>query len=69
MKTPATVVEALSLGPYVLIDTEKMHLFATTLEEIDPFIADKPEVITPLHDKHDYQRLRQHTLSAALRTF
>jgi hypothetical protein len=41
---------ALGIGPYMLIDTERMHLFAATLEEIDAFLADKPEVVTSLHD-------------------
>ena len=40
----------LGIGPCMLIDRERVHLFAATFAEIRDYLADKPEVATPLHD-------------------
>lgn len=42
--------KALGIGPCMLIDRERVHLFAATFAEIRAYLTDKPEVATPLHD-------------------
>ena len=41
---------ALGIGRLMLIDSERVHVFAATLVEINAYLADKPEVATLLHD-------------------
>ena len=39
-----------NIGAYMLIDHERVHLFAATRQEILDYLADKPEIDGPLHD-------------------
>jgi hypothetical protein len=42
--------ETLGIAPFLLIDRERVHLFAASFEDIFAYLANKPEIISPLHD-------------------
>ncbi len=48
---------SLGIGPYILIDHERVHLFAATIQQIGNYIAAFPERPSALHDDQR-QRLK-----------